>query len=460
MSLKLFLTKEKFLKHFTEKDELNNIIRLIKSEDDFEKTLQIAYNQTMTLYDINRFVPRDNGKTIYSGQQDARYLKREEILGALYDILIVNREKYLTRFYSSYFPIVNPLELNWKYVELDISEKYNSQIGEKQTPEKYISVQLNDNSRKMIRNMFYLELLDKTKIINTVKSHESFWYALTNAFNRLKLQDRFFAKSSLELMMRKTPNGDYTQTFFYLFQGYLPKASILNPYSIKWIIENRLYPLLPRELRENPNKTIFSPVMSWCSYLIAFMHLDDTWKNYVGIDVIRDVCRKAIMLRKYYGKLNPLIFGEQQKRVKIICKPSEDVHSEGVLEKKMGEKVELVIACFPYFNMEEYSGELQSTKQYPDYSDWLKKYVEPTIDMCINILKPGGIFAYITNNYSTLGTRKTRMYYDLKTDFMNICLSKLELEYRDKYILVNRTSPLRMAKKERMETMFVYSKKI
>lgn len=452
MSLNLFLNKDTFLNHFKVNDTINKHLTI----EQFENELMIMYNEPMTLHEINNFKLKTKTKMkknqpVFENREfDPRYIKRKEIVIALYDILITNKELYLERFYNSYFPIINPLKLDWNNVELDISAKFNDVLSN----DIYISVQLNDNSRKLIRNMFYLELLDKTKIINTVKSHESFWYSLTTSFNELKLQDRFFAKSSLDLIMRKCPSGEYTQTFFYLFQSYLPKASILNPYSIKWIIENKLEPLLPKSILAKKSKTIVSPVLSWCSYLISFMHLNDTWKNYIGIDVMSVVCEKAKMLREHYFNLDNVKYSKDKKKVKIICKPSEILHKEGKFENVFHGKTDLVISCFPYFNMEEYSDGEQSTKNYPNYEDWLNEYIRPTIKMCSNLLCNGGLFVYITNNFSTLDKK----YYDLKSDFKNICNSEKTLEYIEEYMLVNRTSPLRNVKKDRIETMYVFQK--
>jgi hypothetical protein len=466
-----FLTLDKFLSHFSLNDDHNCNL----SKDQFEKELIITYTQPMSLYNINRFIPRiRNLKPILEQcENDPRFLKRSQIIDTLYDILITNKTKYITRFYNSYFPIINdPFKLEWNNVDLNISSKYNNNhhttpqlstsVNANENTEIYISVQLNDTSRKIIRNIFYLELLDKTRIINTVKSHESFWFALTSTFNNLKLQDRFFAKSSLDLIMRKNNKGEYTQTFFYLFQSYLPKASILNPYSIKWIIDNRLTPLLPSYIRHSSNKTIFTPVMSWCSYQIAFFHLNDSWRNYIGVDVMPTVCHKSTLLTEHYYSLQPTL--RNTKRIKLFCIPSERLYENGHGQFPIAfrKRVDLVICCFPYFNMEEYGEGEQSTKNFPNYTDWLVNYITPTIKLCATVLKRGGIFAYITNNYSTIDKSKT--YYDLKDDFKQICQNckdvngNPELKYREEYMLLNRTSPLRTVKKDRIEIMYVFSK--
>lgn len=48
----------------------------------------------------------------------------------------------------------------------------------------------------------------------------------------------------------------------------------------------------------------------------------------------------------------------------------------------------------PYFNVEVYSQEVtQSYNKYPEYNNWVKYFLRPTIHNCIDVLKPNGIYA-------------------------------------------------------------------
>jgi len=443
--MSIILSLDKFLSYFNE----NNItFPLSISLTDFEKQLIVSYHEPTTLYEINTFTQKKNGKTVLNSPDDYRFVNRMNILKCLYDIIVTNRILYLSRFFKSYFKMPNPMNLKWNGIDLNVTDKFRK--SNEDDTNFYISVQLNDISRRIVRNIFHIELLDKTRIINVVKSDESFWQNLTQTFNDLILQDRFFAKSSLEVIQRRTSNGEFTQSIFYLFQSYLLKASIFNPYSIKWIIENIITPLLPSS--KTP-RIMMSPVLSWASYLIAFMELSSEWKSYIGIDVIPSVCKKTRHLFRMYKKLSHTRYGN--KKVAVICQPSEQVHSTRRLAK-FDNKISFVIACFPYFNMEDYIDGEQSIKTYPSYNDWLKNYIKPTMEMSALSLHSHGIFAFITNNYSLLNKEKT--YFDLKNDMFEIASSISSLKFLNKYLLVNRTSPLRMVKKDRIETMYIFQK--
>ena len=172
----------------------------------------------------------------------------------------------------------------------------------------------------MVRNLFHLEILNDTRVTNTIKNKVSFWETLDNLYNNLRLEDRFFAPSSIGLVLREKnnkktqalnlPNEINYNNFFYLCQQYQPKASILNPYSINWMFKNIF-----------KGKRVFTPVLSWCSYLIAFMHSDYT--DYVGVDVMPKVCKKAEVLADWYKNMDPSKFGK--KKVDILCQPSESL---------------------------------------------------------------------------------------------------------------------------------------
>ena len=63
-----------------------------------------------------------------------------------------------------------------------------------------------------------------------------------------------------------------------------------------------------------------------------------------------------------------------------------------------------------------------------------------------------GLFGLIANNYKTLHG----VTYNLKEDLTALLPSNLR--FKEKYFLVNRTSPLRDITKERTETLFIYEK--
>jgi len=455
----MFLTKEKFLAHFPRKKI---------SRAQLKKKLKIMYTKPLTLEQAFSLTPINikyrgqmiKRKPIMKGKQDFRYQNQEKIIDFFYQMLVTHRHYYLAKFYEAYFHPKNPFKMKW-------DSKVDLRKG------KNLSLQKNDASKTIIRNLFYRELLHETRITNTIKNRVSFWESLVNLYNKFELEDRFFAPSSIQLFLRpKTstkipvdlPKGKRFPGFnprlnyhnlFYLFQAYQPKASIMNPYFVHWILEN---------LFDNGNgngkgkgKRMFTPVLSWLSYLIAFFHTPG-WSEYVGNDVMKSQCRKATFLTKWYRDIGQI--SAQDKKVTIYCQPSEKLARDATFRKKYHNYFDLVLICPPYFNMELYEDRssnrqektLQSVDQYQDYDQWLQKYWKPTCQLCYHTCRDK--FALIINNYYTLKGD----YYPLVKDTTQIA-REIGFKELETYFLFNRTSPLRVNNKDRTERLIVFSKR-
>ena len=369
----MILTLEHFLSYFPP---------LSISKDDFVKKMIVTYKNNPTLYDLFNFKTK-----IIKTHNDRRYILKDEIIDYLYDVIIVNRHVYLTAFYYSYFEFVDPYSLKWGnediihktskgdkslklYLESDEWIQGNKEIlFEKilDMDKLVLSMQKNDASRRLVRNLNFMEILHTTKVTNTCKCKTSFWESLTDVYNKLILADRMFAPSSLDQFLakkNKTEDINYN-AFFYLFQGYQPKASILNPYTISWILNNIL-----------KGKKLFTPVLSWCSYLFAFFH--SSYTHYVGVDVIPEVIDQCRFLEQYYKK---------EKYVDLYCTPSESLLNNKEFNEKYTNYFDAILMCPPYFNMEIYEGDNQSIKLYPTYDMWLEEYWHKTVKLCYNVLE-------------------------------------------------------------------------
>lgn len=456
----MFLTLSQFLSYFPD---------ICVTKEEFVRKFVVTYSGNPTLEDLF------NLKSVIKNVEDSRYINREAIIEYFYDILVVNREKYLTEFYQSYFSLPDFFDLKWdnvdilrpyeigkemlcmdetwlEYIEdveknqLKMLERFNKLINQRLPS---LSLQKNDGSRKIVRNLNYLDILHNTEVTNTCKCKTSFWQTLINVYNKFELEDRFFAPSSIGLFLRKKKsdmNGINYNNFFYLFQQYQPKASILNPYTINWILKNKF-----------AGKKLLTPVLSWVSYLIAFMH--SNWEHYVGVDVMPTVCEKAQFLFDHYKKeilpkltCNQKIRQIESKKLDIYCQPSESLLYDKNFIDKYDNYFDAIILCPPYFDMEIYPEGDQSTHMYPNYDQWLKRYWEDTVAMCHLVLNKGGRFAFIINNYVSLKKEEYLLIQDLNL----IALKYFRLA--EVYDLANRVSPLRMNSKKRTEMLFIYEK--
>jgi hypothetical protein len=451
----MFLTLESYLAHFPNR----SITR-----EQFVKSFVVTYASNPTLADLF------NLKSVIKTDKDPRYLAREEIIDYLYDVVILHRHQYLTEFYKSYFELPNPYGLKWDGVNIltkaptdyeqpqfisawtryqdqpqgneDLMLQHFNAFIDNQ-PLSGLSMQKNDQSRRIVRNLNYLDILHYTRVTNTCKSKTSFWQTFENVYNKLILEDRFFAPSSIGLFLReKNTGGVNYNNFFYLFQQYQPKASILNPYTINWVLKNLL-----------DGKRLFTPVLSWASYLCAFMHSD--WEHYVGVDVMRSVCDRCQFLFDYYQRVLKPQNGREatrlnRKRLDLYCQPSESLLHDAQFMKTYTNYFDAVLMCPPYFNMEIYPSGQQSLELYPDYQQWLFEYWETTVVLCLQTLRKGGKFAFIVNNYVSLKKED----YPLIQDLNMIVLKYMKLV--GVYNLLNRVSPLRVNHKKRTEMLFIY----
>lgn len=388
----MFLTLDVWLSHFPP---------LHLSKEEFTKRLVITYVSPQTLHEIISLAPKSSGRPLLA-TSDKRYTNRTLIVDVFYSIIIENRQDYLSQFFNNYLSI---LHTDWTPLNIKNDGIINSAKR--------------DKSKQIIRNLFYLELLRDTIITNSVKSECSFMKTLTLIFNDLVLVDRLFAPSSIDLILRAPRN------FFYLIQSYQPKASILNPFTIKFLLD------------EYPGKSLFTPVLSWGAYLLAFEH--SAYSEYVGVDVMESVCDKVKLL------------ASNTKSVSIINSQSELMPPE--FTTKYVSHFDLIIVCPPYFDMEIYSEGHQSTSEYPSYAEWLQKYWRPTVALCRTVINEGGIFIVIVNNYQSLRGH----YYDLQHD-----LHKITADYFHLFEicpLTNRKSSLRITKRDRGESAFFYRRK-
>lgn len=431
----MFLTLNDFLQHFP-------CINMSKQE--FSEKFTVMYSSPQSLSDIFKLKPTKRGKPIIKNTQtDRRYLNRDRVIEYFYEIIIRNRHKYLSCFYEAYLAFKDPRTMKWSGINI-LSTKPNMEYD-------FISLQKNDPSKRIIRNLFYMELLHLTKVTNTVKSHVSFWEALDNMYNKLQLEDRFFAPSSIDMFLRNKGTKREQDSgikeinynnLFYLLQAYQPKASIFNPYSIKWILDNKI----DKELGYS-GKSIFTPVLSWGSYLSAFMHSD--YDEYVGVDVMPSVCDKLEFLADWYQDLDKQF---SNKSVTIRCQPSETLLQDKTFLSRYNNHFDTIMVCPPYYDMEIYHEGPQSVELYPNYNQWLKLYWDQTLRMCHMVTKKGGIFAMIANDYKTLEGEHFPLVKDL-----NKIVSRY-YKFQTAYYLQNRTSPLRVNVKDRTERLFIYKK--
>lgn len=109
--------------------------------------------------------------------------------------------------------------------------------------------------------------------------------------------------------------------------------------------------------------------------------------EYVAVDPNTETHNNAIRFSKFLNDNYPNL-----KRTEILKIGSEEFTVESYPHYKS--YFDIAFSSPQYFNTEIYSDEpTQSCIKFNSYERWVKGFLKPTIDNCIDVLKPDGIFA-------------------------------------------------------------------
>jgi hypothetical protein len=301
------------------------------------------------------------------------YMKRKEIEKPIIKLLLENiesRNEYLTRYYNLSLS-VNPEKLHITTPAMKNKEMNNN------IELKY---------KNIIRNMHYQHILKNTAS------------GIDNVATFLNMLDDLYLNSIIDYKLLTPSAIHYIQKgrIGSVFSSYFFRASIMNPYLV--------YSLNHSVLK---GSKIFTPTLGWSSYCYGFLECPMV-TEYVGTDVIPDVCKKTAEFAKTYY---------QKKKTTIYCKPSEDLMKSVAFKTKYKSYFDIVFFSPPYYELELYDSKQQSTEKYKTYEEWLEKYWEATIQLCYYVLAPKGKMCYILSGY---GSQNTGDSYDLLKDMNNI----------------------------------------
>ena len=264
---------------------------------------------------------------------------------------IHNRDEYLSRFYDTSLKPTIPLTI-LEYPMLLSNLNNNTKVQYK----------------NIIRNMYYTEILKTTQ--SGLENLLSFMTVLENLYLKNIIDYKILTPSS-RFFTKKGRIGSVFSSFYF-------RASIMNPYLV--------YSLQQRILK---GERIFTPTLGWSSYCYGFMESPKV-VEYVGIDVIPKVCNTTV---KFAHKFYP------NKSVETYCQPSEDFLQNTAFLRKYSNHFDVVFFSPPYYRLELYDGQNQSTTRYKTYQEWLDGYWTKTVDLCYRVLQKGGRMCYIISNY-------------------------------------------------------------
>lgn len=297
------------------------------------------------------------------------YKKRKNLsdsdISVVYHVL-QNKNVYLKNFYAT---------------SLEVKKDMNIMNFESPMKKGELSNNQNINYKNLIRNLHFEDILGNTS--SGFTNIPSYLHVLTEFLNKYIIDYKLLSKSALDFI-KKGRFGSVLSSFYF-------RASIMNPYLVYSINKSILH-----------GKKIFTPTLGWSSYAYGFLECLDV-EEYVGTDVIPDVCKKTEELCKQYSG----------KKYQIFCKPSEKLLQYKSFQKKYKNHFDVVFFSPPYFKLEKYKSKDQSTENFENYEDWLEKYWKPTMELCHFVLQKNGTLCYIISDY---GSENTDGFYELVKD--------------------------------------------
>jgi hypothetical protein len=313
------------------------------------------------------------------------YAQRRDIDKAKLRILFENirdKNEYLTRFYN---------------LSMRVQPDY-MHIIEPPMKNKQMNNNIVINYKNVIRNMHYKGILQETE--SGLEGVPTYMNVIKDLYVNYIIDYKILTPSALHYIEQGRLGSVFSSFYF--------RASIMNPYLV--------YSLNHSVLK---GTKIFTPTLGWSSYCYGFLECPHVLE-YVGTDVITDVCKKT----QEFAGMYPT------KKTKIFCEPSENLAKSAAFRNKYREHFDVVFFSPPYYRLELYKGANQSTEKYKTYEDWLEGYWEETIRLCQHVLEKGGRLCYILSGY---GSENTKEQYDLLEDMNKIT---------KKYFKLHSTQPM------------------
>jgi hypothetical protein len=343
------------------------------------KIAQVRSNKKMTPLDV------------YQSQRGIT----DEQLRMIYDH-ILNRQDYLTRFYQTSLHV------------------QNVKITETPMPKNNMNNNAKVQYKNLIRNIHLRDILQKTK--SGWSGLPSFLDVLIDLYKKDILDYKIITPSALHYI-KEGRIGSVFSSFYF-------RASIMNPYLVFSLNTNVL-----------KGTRIFTPTLGWSSYAYGFAETP-LLKEYVGCDVISDVCHKTAQLLANYPQIQS----------EFYCQPSETLLSSRTFMTKYKNHFDIVFFSPPYYELELYPGENQSTNMYKSYEEWLQGYWSKTIQLCYHVLEKGGKMCYILSSGGGQNT-KTDIMKDMNEIAKNIFTLRTTIPMYNKNVHVTAGSHRETAEK-------------
>ena len=250
--------------------------------DTFKQSVKVKRNQKIMPYTLDEFITR---------MGDFRVEDREEYWKNLYSICVTNREETLRAWYD------NNISID------DIDKKMFFSL-DKNILEDNVIFASRQNKSRIIKNINFTGVYNTKKY--SLSDNMSLLNELKSMFNDYVINSNFTVGKQFNIVLRYDLNG-----LFALMRGTRHKASIFNPYTYGWMLDNIF-----------EGEKVLAPTAGWNSYQIGF-HQTKNWKEFTCVDVIPSVISNVDKISDFYKSKDP--FQLDVKKTKGYCCPSEKV---------------------------------------------------------------------------------------------------------------------------------------
>lgn len=372
----MIYTTEKFLQQF-------NLQRNI-SFTDFSNRLTVLNGSDTT----GQFVVRASLDDFLAkwAKNDDRLQRLNLYKQKLYQMLVVEPEVALAQWFNKTAALTEDLDF---YFDIPHNNIFGSDTFSGKANAKY---------GRLCKNLNF------DKFYTTKKLYDNdFEYTLglmRAMFEDFKLRNSLVGPAFFDHICR-IENQDYGQ-FWIDFMVGCNRASIFNPATYKGIMQEIF-----------TGETVFAPVMGWNAYQLGYYSTD--WRHFIATDVIPEVVDNGRWLHTEWQRYkNNSLFEIVDKTVDLYCCPSEQLDQQHGFVAKYKNQVDAVLFSPPYYDLEIYDSADQSFTNYPDYATWLREYWEQTVELCCEVLRPGGKFAFVISNYRNKNKQEVSISQDMQ----------------------------------------------
>lgn len=357
-----------------------------------------TFRKQLSILDISdrtgTFSVRSDLDTFFNRVANQAGDNRKELAEAycekMYKILVTDAKASLRQFYKRYGELTHN---HYFYLNLPAGNCYNRK-------ENTYYGMTNSKYGRLCKNINFDDFYNTKKLYTN--DSEYVFGLIKVMYEQFHIRNSLCCPAFFDHIINT--EDDYNQFWLDFWMG-ANKASIFNPYTFKSILDTQF-----------SGKTLFTPCMGWNAYQIAYYNSE--FEHLITTDVIPNVVANAHKLHTTYKRWRDTDMFQKhfvdEKTIDAYLCPSEQLESRHKFIETYTDQVDAVLFCPPYFDLELYPGDEQSTNSFPDYKQWLNGYWEETIKLCAKVMKPGAKFGFIISNYRTHEKQDNTISEDMK----------------------------------------------